>query len=347
MKARFLLLAFALLVTADRSASARIYVEPLQPVLEQQQKIGGGRYIAYPVSLARGNTIHVEAQIHGGLDNAIQLLLVNLENYQLFSAGRQFNVWPKGSPKIAGRGFYSFTAPQPDVYYIVLDNRKNLFARDFTLRINKDDGTTTESSKQLYALYSTRYQALKKLFVFPDFDITFRSCGAVNSFSNPNITICSELFDETQQKQIPGVELWIFSHEVAHSLLNLWRYPDFDNEDSADQFATVLLMLLGRDDAALQAAQWWAGQDSKSEANQKLISDDPHSLSVQRARNILKWLNRKDDLEQRWLRLLVPNMTTSLLQRMSTHIAAHPAPNHVDAAIAQEIRDELNKREHR
>jgi Putative metallopeptidase len=344
MKARFLFLAFALLVVADRSASARIYIEPLQPVLEQKQKIGGGRYIAYPVSLARGNTIHVEAQIHGGLDNANQLLLVSLENYQLFSAGRQFNVWPKVSPKIAGRGFYSFTAPQPDVYYIVLDNRKNLFARDYTLRINKYDGTTTERSRQLYTLYSARYQALKKLFVFPDFDITFRSCGTVNSFSNPNITICSELLDETQQKNIPEAELWIFSHEVAHSLLNLWHLPDFDNEDSADQFATVLLMMIGHENAALQAAQYWAAQDSRAEANQILVSDDPHSLSVQRARNILKWLNRKGDLERRWLHVLIPHMTEPFLKRMSNLIGAHPSGDPDDASVVREIRDELHKR---
>ncbi len=148
--------------------------------------------------------------------------LVDPENYQLLAAGRQFTFATAASPRIAGNGHYSFITPATNTYYIVVDNRANLFQRDYKLRVDENDGTQTERERKLRELYTGRYSGLKKMFRFRDFDIAFRSCGVANAFSNPNITICSELVDDLEDKGISDVELWVFFHEIAHTLLRTW-----------------------------------------------------------------------------------------------------------------------------
>jgi hypothetical protein len=44
--------------------------------------------------------------------------------------------------------------------------------------------------------------------------------------------------------------------------------------------------------------------------------DDRHSLSPQRARNIIRWSNNADDIVLRWQRVFVPQMQTAALQGM-------------------------------
>lgn len=60
--------------------------------------------------------------------------------------------------------------------------------------------------------------------------------------------------------------------------------------------ATVLALLIEKDEVALQAAQWWAQAGSRQEALDKLVIDDRHTVSPQRARNIVHWLNQRKEL---------------------------------------------------
>lgn len=49
-------------------------------------------------------------------------------------------------------------------------------------------------------------------------------------------------------------------------MMRLWGLPLSDNEDVADEFATVIMILAKQQQPALQAAQWWATQTSQQEA---------------------------------------------------------------------------------
>ncbi|MEI9930007.1 MAG: DUF4344 domain-containing metallopeptidase [Rhizomicrobium sp.] len=120
--------------------------------------------------------------------------------------------------------------------------------------------------------------------------------------------------------------------------------PNFDNEDDADQFATVLLTFIGKENIALQAAQWCASQDSRGEARQALLTNDRHSLSIQRARNILNWLSRKNELERRWLHVLIPNMTDGFLGYLVGRAATYSKADADSIAISQQLKDELKRR---
>jgi len=67
----------------------------------------------------------------------------------------------------------------------------------------------------------------------------------------------------------------------------------------------------------LQAAQWWASQNTTTrDAITKIWMDDRHSLSPQRARNIIHWVNNTNDLVPRWQRMFIPNMQTPALEAM-------------------------------
>jgi hypothetical protein len=53
---------------------------------------------------------------------------------------------------------------------------------------------------------------------------------------------------------------------------------------------------------------------STDEAVSKLWVDDRHTISTQRSRNIINWINNEDELVRRWLRLLIPKFTDEALQ---------------------------------
>jgi hypothetical protein len=125
--------------------------------------------------------------------------------------------------------------------------------------------------------------------------------------------MCRELIDNNEKRGIPAANIFVFFHEAAHSLLKLWGYPLSDNEDAADEMATVLSLLIKKEELALQAAQWWANSGSRREALDKMIVDDRHTISPQRARNIVNWLNRRGELLQRWQKIWVPHMTHEAL----------------------------------
>jgi hypothetical protein len=180
------------------------------------------------------------------------------------------------------------------------------------------------------------YSQLKKVLIFPDFQTSVRHCGVVNAFSNPNITLCVELLEELGAKRMENAIAFVYLHELGHTLMREWGLPLWDNEDAADEFATAFLLMAKQQQLALQAAQWWSSEGATTQdAVARIYMDDRHSLSPQRARNIIRWVNNSSDLVPRWQRVFVPNMQTAALQEMLR-----------DPAIADKdlIDSELSKR---
>lgn len=195
------------------------------------------------------------------------------------------------------------------------------------------------SLKDTYEFY---YLMLKMILNFPDFNIYFKYCGQENAFSTPDIIICNEyvakLVNSNHEEALP----WIFFHEVGHSLLRLWDYPLWDNEDAADEIATVLLLLMtgemGRD-IALEAIRVWETYPSFFESISKTFINDRHTISIQRARNISMWIKNSDDLKRRWSKMLVLHMRTELLKGTRNN----PEP-WMDEKLIELIEKELQKR---
>ena len=312
-----LLTRLALGQSAPRNPSGSyVTVEPWQTLIRQTTAINAGRALEYNFSLSAGTKLLAQFQVEGGLNNRIEVYLLDLPNYESFAAHKPFRYLPGASGAVRGIGQYAFRVPQDGVYYIVLDNGKAWFVpRSVSLHIDAILPRQTPQSEQLQKVLEQQYLMLKKVFIFPDLNTTVQHCGVVNAFSNPNITLCVELLEQLQAKQMGNAVDFVYFHELGHTLMKEWGLPLWDNEDAADEFATAFFLMVKKPDVPLQAAQWWASEGvNTKDAVAKIWMDDRHSLSPQRARNIIRWVNSRDELVPRWERVFISNMQTPVLQ---------------------------------
>lgn len=313
-----LVLFFLTLYASSIPVGAEIIVEPATVVIDGASQVEPGDYFYYELTLDVHTQLVATFKIQGGLDNSLMVWLLDPNNFQRYKANQQFTHFPGASGDFLSTGDFKFEVPETNTYYLVLDNRKAvLAARNVHTYLYKIDNGETVASKATKDFYSTLYNDyLKKLFEFPDFNIYVHMRGFPNAFSSPDITMCQELENSLDSKNAGGAILFVFLHESAHSLLNLWDYPLHDNEDAADELATVLLLVGDQKDKALQAAKWWAEQSFESHATAKHWMDDRHTVSSQRARNIVNWINNENELKRRWFTLLIPKMRDEMLELM-------------------------------
>jgi Putative metallopeptidase len=333
-----ILLLSAQAVLAQSAPSSRVYVEPSQALVRQTVSVNAGQSLQYSFGLTRGTKLLTQFAVQGGLNNRVAVWLVDEPNYQRYAARQQFNYFRGTSGEVRGLGRYEFEVPSTGLYYVVVDNgRAWLMSRQVTIHLDAILPSPTPESLKQEEAFNQVYGLLKKAFIFTDFKISVKHCGVENAFSNPNITLCTELIDALQQKGYSQAMAFVLFHELGHTLLRGWGYPLWDNEDAADEFATVFMIMSHQQASALQAAQWWASQTSTADAVAKVWMDDRHTVSPQRARNIIRWLNSEDELTSRWMKLLVPNMQTGVVQSL-----LNDPQIHVDREL---VLSELRKRE--
>ncbi|MBZ5637548.1 MAG: DUF4344 domain-containing metallopeptidase [Acidobacteriia bacterium] len=306
-------------VAASPTQDAGIFVEPSISLLNGDVAVAPGSYAVYPFSLSQGSRVVARLSVTGGSGNGLDVALLDLENFHLFASGRPFRPYPDCSGRVSANAEFSCTVPLTNVYHLVLDNRRAvLMSRRVRAYVFAVAPEPTEQSKAAEKALGEAYQQLKRLFVFPDFGIAVRHCGTENAFSAPDITHCIELSESLEKQGLSNANSFVLLHEMGHSLLRLWDQPLWDNEDAADEFATVFFIMGNQPEPALEAARWSAARDSQREALAKVWVDDRHSLSIQRSRNIARWLNEGDELLRRWQRVLVPNMQTDALRALLT-----------------------------
>ncbi len=297
-----------------------IYVEPWQSLLHGTYSVRAGQAVHFQMGLQQGTALLAQFHVSGGLNDQLEVLLLDTPNFQRFSAGQPFNYFQGTAGTVRGLGQYQFRVPRTDNYYLVLNNAKAWFMpRSVALHVDSVMNQPTQASSQIANAYEKEYLALARLFTFPKFKISIQHCGTSNAFSNPNITLCVELIDELLRGNHAGTINFVFFHELGHTFLRQWGYPGYDNEDMADEFATVFMMMTQQKAQALDAAQYWVSQtESAQDAVSKIWLDDRHTLSPQRARNIVHWLNNEQDLVRRWQKAyFIPNLTNDALQQLA------------------------------
>jgi hypothetical protein len=314
-----------------------VFVEPWQTLVRGTTAVNARQAVQYNFPLTSGTILSAQFQVQGGLNDKIQVSLLDADNYQLFSAHRPFKHYLGTSGAIKGIGRYTFKIPQDGVYYVVLDNGQAwLLPRNVTLHLDAILPQSTPTSEELKTVLEAIYSQLKQVFMFSDFQTSVRHCGVVNAFSNPNITLCAELPEELQAKGMNDAFVFVYLHELGHTLMKEWGLPLWDNEDAADEFATAFLLMGNQKKIALESAQWWVSEGATTQdAVAKIWMDDRHSLSPQRARNIIRWVNNANDITLRWQRVFVPHMQTPALQSMLN-----------DPAVSDKdfVRSELSRR---
>jgi hypothetical protein len=295
-------------------SSVSVSIEPSQSLVRSTVQVAAHQSLSYNFGLTRGTTLTARFQVTGGANNTVKVLLLDAANFQLYQAHQQYNYFQGTTGSIRNTGNYVFRVPLDDIYYLVLDNSEAwLLPRDVNLYVYSVPPAKLPETLDSEKAIAENFSKLGELFIFPSFQLEIKHCGVVNAFSAPNITICTELVETLHDQNLDQALSFVISHELGHTLLRQWGYPLWDNEDAADEFATVLMILGKQQQTALQAAQWWASLTSEQEAMSKLWVDDRHTISPQRARNIVHWLNQPDELLQRWFKLFVPNMQTSAL----------------------------------
>lgn len=230
---------------------------------------------------------------------------------------------------------FSVTMPEAGDYFVVFYNRSASEPRAITVTVRAARGdlgdAAEEEQRALRERQSDLAEAEEKLrkfernlsqvFVFESFPIRAKQCAAPTAFSGPSgIVLCREYAQKlyaTLGDKAKAADALLFTifHELGHVLLKQWGYPFFDNEEVADEFATVVMVMLGQKKRVRAKAEFFAANPSMAEAITKAFQDDRHPLSAQRARNILRWLS-DPRLVRKWQPVFVPHMQTAMLERL-------------------------------
>ncbi|TAF05941.1 MAG: hypothetical protein EAZ77_13180 [Nostocales cyanobacterium] len=168
-----------------------------------------------------------------------------------------------------------------------------------------------------YQSFEKLAQKLNRILIMPNhIKIFLGDCGAVNAYYKPSehtITICYELIDrftdvfreyyqskelnlnETEvvnkvNRRVAGTTVFTFFHELGHTLIEELDLPvTGKEEDTVDEFSTILLSELGQEYAALASAIQFglSGNREMESVSQDLSFWDEHSLNYQRFYNII------------------------------------------------------------
>jgi len=316
------------------NSSVTVSMEPSTTQVRQAVTIPAHQGLVYSVSLEAGSALAARFQVVGGLNNKVKVMLLDLTNYQLYQAHQKYSFFRGTTGEIRNVGHYIFKVPQTGVYQLVVDNSEAwLLPRNVQLYVYSVSPTPTTQSTEAEKALTKNFGSVGMLFMFPSFKIQLKHCGFVNAFSDPNITLCTELVEQLTDQHLEKAIGFVFFHELGHSMMRLWGLPLGDNEDVADEFATVCMILAKQQQPALQAAQWWAAQNSQQEALSKLWVDDRHTVSPQRARNVIRWLNQPDELLQRWIRLMAPHLQSSAFLELMKDPRLAPAKDVMQAEL--------------
>ena len=201
---------------------------------------------------------------------------------------------------------------------IVLDNTfSRILTKKAVLSVRLEKQLSDAEHQKWVDGLNVFLENIKQKFKVPEFDFALRSCGTSNAFSDTrrgHITLCSELVFGLMRRNLTGAIEAIFFHELGHTLLNLWGLPNWDNEESVDEFAIVMLLWQGRQEKAIDWIRYYGTRDSGAEASQILRDGDRHPLSIQRARNIERILRTPKPVVSRWNKLLYPHLTDAGLK---------------------------------
>lgn len=220
--------------------------------------------------------------------------------------------------QVVKRLSFSVSIPAPGHYFVVLDNRAGHQSQAVTITMS----AARSSADQLEAadkILSTFERQLHQLFIFDPFAIGVERCNEPKAFfDRSGIFLCAEyvyyLYETLGDKQRAqdALSFSIF-HEVARVLLAEWNHPSATSKETVDQFATVLMVMLKQNERVSSMAEYFVRNPSASESLTKVLNDDRHPPSSQRAQNILRWL-KDPELARKWQKVVVPHMQTILLK---------------------------------
>jgi len=222
--------------------------------------------------------------------------------------------------KVEKRLTFSVSIPAAGNYFVVLTNHRSRGPQEVRLTVSAARGSV-DQKEAADKILRTFERQLHRIFVFDTFPIGVEKCGEPKAFAETSgIVLCAEyvyhlyntINDTEKTKDALSFSLF---HAVGHTLLAKWNYPFSASKEVADEFATVLMVMLNQKERAVGAAGYIVENPSVANAMMKLFQDDRHLLSMDRAHNVLR-LVKDPQLARRWQKVLVPHMQTPLLKRL-------------------------------
>ena len=124
---------------------------------------------------------------------------------------------------LVGSGAKIIQVPANDQYAAIILKNENNYAADSYIRIDRVGKRPQSSTRNIENILNITIDALSKTYNLPNIKIIAKPCGEVNAFSTPNIVICTELIGDLAEKGTIGAIHPILLHELAHSLMYLWK----------------------------------------------------------------------------------------------------------------------------
>ena len=224
---------------------------------------------------------------------------------------------------------FSVTIPDSGNYFVVFDNRQGDRESSIAMTVKASHDRSEEKEKLLQSLDKVEenlqsFQArLTRALIFDPISIEVQPCETAQSFrhdSTKGLTLCVE-YAGTLQKALRdkrrSTDALLFSlfHEMGQELLHQWKEPFPRGVETSDEMATVLMVLFHLNDRVASTATFFSTNPKFVDAFAKVFPDNPHPLSVARARQILEWV-QDPNLLPKWQPILLPHMQTALLRQL-------------------------------
>ena len=249
-------------------------------------------------------------------DSNIIVMILDTTNYLKFPGSHR----PLFVGQVQKRLGFSVTIPATDNYYLVLDNRTGQKPRAVKVMVN----AARSSSDQIEAankILRNFEQQLHKVFVFNPFTFGAKQCGEPKAFiKGSGITLCTEyvqhLYEALKDKEMAQNALaFSIFNEIARVLLSQWKHPLAAQEETVNEFTTVLMVMVNQEQRVSAISENFVRNPSVPEALMKKLRDRGHPLSAKQAQKILDWL-RNPEFVRSWQKIVVPHMQTTLLERL-------------------------------
>jgi len=239
--------------------------------------------------------------------------------------------------QVEGKLSFSVTIAKAGHHYLIFDNRSGTETRAVRVTVHAARGGSDQLASASKILREFERQ-LHKIFVFDPIPIRVRKCGAPRACpDSAGIVLCAEyiyyLYDilEDQERSKDVLSFSIF-YEFGHALLSAWDHPFSSNTEVTDEFATVLMVMVDHDKRVAGAAEVFLENPAACVALNRLLQDERHPLSLERAKKVQLWL-KDPHLVRNWQSVLVPHMQTSLLKILQKR----PTPWTDLALVEQEL----------
>ena len=255
-------------------------------------------------------------------DGEIMVVLVDSNDYQRFPNTSR----PLFLGRVEKKLSFSVSIPESGHYYVILDNRTGRRKRAITVTAAAARGKMDQISAA-NAILRAFEQQLHQIFIFDSFPVGVERCDTSKAFADRlGIVLCAgyvqQLYNHIRDKQKAQNALgFSIFHELGSILLAQWKHPAAARKATADEFATVLMIMLKQTEKLSANAENFAQNPLISETLRQVLKDDRHPLTVQRAKRICAWL-KDPRIVLKWQKFLVPHMQTALLKKLQQYPTA-------------------------